>query len=162
MKTRENSIKGIAVKQPYAWALLNGKGIENRTKPFHYSGLLLIHASKKVEPWYWNYGVEVCQKNGLTVPPKDQLFFGGLIGVVDMTGCTYPKKVEGWGMSDHWHWHVGNPRTFKTPIPYVGKLWTMDIDLTLAEINALVAGEPVNYLGSDPLIQMFFEGEKAA
>jgi hypothetical protein len=40
-------VKALTVKQPWAWAIFNGKNIENRTQLWSYRGPLAIHAGMR-------------------------------------------------------------------------------------------------------------------
>ena len=64
----------LSVKQPWAWAIFNGKDIENRTWAFPYPMpmQILIHASKNFDA----AGIEFCEQMGLKVPPKEDLIKG--------------------------------------------------------------------------------------
>jgi len=75
-------MKAIAVRQPYAWLIVNGyKDIENRTWSTKHRGPLLIHASLKIAPDW----VEVwwaCEDSGIPLP--DYADVGGIVGVVEV------------------------------------------------------------------------------
>lgn len=40
-------MKALTVQQPWAWAIFNGKPVENRTQAWSYRGPLAIHAGKR-------------------------------------------------------------------------------------------------------------------
>lgn len=43
MSTR---IRALSITQPWAWAIIHGKTVANRTRPTHHRGVLAIHAGK--------------------------------------------------------------------------------------------------------------------
>lgn len=74
------------IRQPWAWAIVNGfKPIENRSWWCGHLGPLLIHASKTFD----ENGFEFIEDEfpEIELPPKDKFEKGGLIGIVEMTGC---------------------------------------------------------------------------
>jgi hypothetical protein len=97
-------MKALSVKQPWAWAILQGgKDVENRTWPTSYRGPLLIHAARVDSPGGWGY----LDHLGLTLPVDPPT--GGIIGVVDVVDCVhgYPSP---WALEGYWHWVLANPR----------------------------------------------------
>lgn len=49
-------MKAISIQQPWAWAIFNGKPVENRKWSTAYRGPLLIHAGKKFDgPGWWEF-----------------------------------------------------------------------------------------------------------
>ena len=107
----------LAVRQPWAWALVAGlKGYENRSWSTDYRGpvLVLASASKTLV----NHFVKA---DGLDA---DHIEFGAFIGVVDLLDVVpLSKELE----SDPWVqgaycWRVGNARVFDKPLPFKGKL----------------------------------------
>lgn len=117
-------MKAISIKQPWAWAIFNGKPVENRVWHSDYRGPLLIHASKAFD----KEGDLWIQKNkkilGIDGMP---LFFpcGKVIGIVDMVSCvTYHPSP----------WFCGpygfvfeNPRLID-PFPMRGRLGIFALD----------------------------------
>ena len=111
----------LSVWQPYAWALFNGKPIENRRWPIRYRGRLLIHASK------FTREVEDIRRLIQTdmhvqVPPISQLAFGAILGVVEIYDCKWSSVPSacGWGVPNAYHWHLRNQTLLDSPIPYRG------------------------------------------
>jgi hypothetical protein len=136
-QTAPPAIKALSLKQPYAWALFNGKDIENRTWRTNHRGLLLIHASVSKSKSYWIEAAKVCYQQGLTVPGQSFLTYGALIGAVDVVDCRWGEEAIGWGFAQHWHWKIENPRLFKESVPMKGGLSLMKTNLTLQEVAAL-------------------------
>jgi len=77
-------MQALSIRQPWAWAIIHaGKDVANRTWGTRYRGPLLIHASKN----YDRDGKDWIQRClGIEVPPD--LPRGGIIGRVDLVGCT--------------------------------------------------------------------------
>lgn len=112
----------ISVMQPYASLIVQGtKDIENRSRPFNYTGPLLIHASKKWSQSGYDF---ITDTMGEYIPWKDKHAFGAIIGVVDMIDCVDQSDSE-WFLGD-WGFVFENAREFKEPIPWRGQLWIFD------------------------------------
>ena len=110
-------MKALTVKQPWAWAIVNGlKRFENRTWRTNYRGRLLIHAGVSKT----DLGQEGDTMPGL--PARDALTFGAIIGMVDVVGCVQVDEVAGqpfaWGP---YCWLLANARPLK-PYPCKGRL----------------------------------------
>lgn len=130
-------IRTLSIRQPWAWAIFNGKNIENRTWMLQ-KGLLLVHASKGFQRDEWKAACAFCQYNGLIIPPKSELTFGAIIGAVEVCRCDYSFQGDGrWGLSKHYHAHLENPRLFKTPIPCKGSLGLFFVDLTDIQLQEI-------------------------
>jgi len=80
-------MKALSIRQPWAWAILYGKDIENRTWPTRQRGPFLIHAGKKFDHdgylWLLNH------RDLLTadIPNRDQFQAGGIIGESNIVDC---------------------------------------------------------------------------
>lgn len=138
----------LTVRQPWAWAIIHGKDIENRSRSLGpYRGPVAIHVSRRVEPpgepWSLaaSIGMDTDRFDG------DALHLGCVIGVVDLVSthpdCTEPVDGYGltptcstWAMPDHHHLVLSNPRPLPRPIPATGRLglWRPD-DALLAAIT---------------------------
>jgi hypothetical protein len=128
----------LSVRQPWAWAIFNGKNIENRSWKLE-KGLLLIHASKTFQRDEWEADVAFCYCNGLRVPPRSEMVFGAVIGAVDVAKSEYSLTGDGrWGIPKHYHTHLENQRLFRVPIPCKGSvgLFLVDLmDIQLQEVS---------------------------
>jgi hypothetical protein len=92
-------MKALSIKQPWAWAFLHGKDVENREWRYlpKYKGPILIHASKTFDREGYVWLSEHC--NLLDIPemsfPDEQDFFlkmngfgtGGVVAMGYMTGA---------------------------------------------------------------------------
>lgn len=122
-------MKALSVKQPWAWAIVNGfKPIENRTFDVSYRGEILIHTGKTdagLAAWY-----AVRQKmiaggdDPAELPPLDDLPKGGIVGratIIDvMLGSSSPWFEGPVGLV------VRNPTPLKL-IPWSGQLGLFEI-----------------------------------
>lgn len=121
-------MKALTIKQPWAWAIFNGKDVENRDWPLpnKYIGQdVLIHAGKT-----FDYdGFMWLQKNPLLVdvmiPHQDNYVFGAILGKVTMTGCVIHSNSP-WFFGPY-GFTFENPILFKEPIPYRGALKFFDV-----------------------------------
>lgn len=79
--------KALSVRQPWAWALLHGKPVENRTWAPRYRGILLIHASLKFDNEGFAWIKEHCEHLPLDadLPDRKGYLTGGIIGAVTLT-----------------------------------------------------------------------------
>lgn len=121
------TLKAISVKQPWAWALFHGKDVENRLWATHFTGQLLIHASKNFD---WQ-GYDWLIKNSFhkfvigEIPHPDNYIFGVIVGSVTMTDCviSHPSPFF-FGPYGHVY---KDPIVFKNPIPFKGALKFFDV-----------------------------------
>ena len=126
--TKNMIFKTISVRQPWAWALLHGKPVENRTWGPSHRGILLIHAAIRFDPEGYRWIKE--NKSKLTldspIPLKDQFTTGGIVG-----GATLTDVVE-----DHPSPWFSGPKglvledPFELPFfPISGHLGLFDVEL---------------------------------
>lgn len=80
----------ISVRQPWAWYIVEGiKDCENRTWPTRIKGNVLIHASRTLTKADYDACLAIAFKAGhFNPPPFDSLKRGGVIGMVELYGCT--------------------------------------------------------------------------
>ena len=81
--------RAIAIRQPYAWAIIHGgKDVENRNQraAFQFKPAIgervLIHASKRMTAAEYAVAVAFMAKLGVRHPQREGLQFGGVIGSV--------------------------------------------------------------------------------
>jgi hypothetical protein len=125
---KEEGMKALSIKQPWAYLLLGPKDIENRTWPTTFRGRTYIHAGQRydndAEAWLWGNGFSVMEVLLMSSPlmPENvpSLTRGAIIGEVDIIDCVTESKSP---------WFVGpygfvrtNPIRYAKPIPYKGKL----------------------------------------
>lgn len=81
-------IHALSIRQPWAWAILNGKSVENRTWKTNFRGPFLIHASKKFDHDGYKWLVENQLRLGLrTIPHPKRFLMGGIVGQAEIVGC---------------------------------------------------------------------------
>ena len=103
-------LKALAVRQPWAWLIVNGfKDIENRPHRIHHRGPLLIHASLNRDNYAENVQL-VKRKHGISVPLEVER--GGIIGVIDVIDCVESHKSK-WFLRGNFGWVLANPRRLK-------------------------------------------------
>lgn len=85
-------MRGLSVRQPWAWAILHGKPVENRdwqpnNPNCRYLGRVLLHASGTCGKREYADAVEFIRSiSDLKVPPLDALPRGAVVGAVTITG----------------------------------------------------------------------------
>jgi hypothetical protein len=138
-------VKALSLKQPYAWLIANGYLlVDDRTWGTQYRGPILIHASKGLYEQYYDY---IKANTDIPLPSKDQLEYGGVVGVANLVLCCQPDKVPA-GISRQQRAHFGglNKAYFgflfeqARPVPLMpcpGKLGIFEID-----VDALLAAPP--------------------
>jgi hypothetical protein len=103
-------LPALAVRQPWAWLIVNGfKDIENRSRRTRHRGPLLIHASLSRDSYAENVQ-SVKRKHGISVPLEVER--GGIIGVVDVIDCVESHKSK-WFEKGNFGWVLANPRRLK-------------------------------------------------
>lgn len=144
-------MKALTVRQPWAWAIFNGKNVENRTQAWKYRGPLAIHASigwsdrGEQSGLIWDAYKQVpeirrgMERGRLGGKLAASLFPRGvMLGVVELVdvhpdaGCCRPwgesAYVEAGGRrrSTLVHMVLEDPRLLPEPLPVAGALglWT--------------------------------------
>ncbi|MEB3023025.1 MULTISPECIES: ASCH domain-containing protein [Mycolicibacter] len=142
-------MKALTVMQPWAWAIFNGKNIENRTAHWNYRGPLAIHAGIRKSDRGMRDPRVLDAVAGSSIDSRDRwtslqsdlscaLEFGAIIGVVELVDC-HPDGncCRPWGESDYvehggrqrsniFHLVLEHPRLLADPIACRGALglWT--------------------------------------
>ncbi len=82
----------LSVRQPWAWAIFNGKNIENRSKgaikwmtPL--KGTRAIHAAKGMTRDEYELARDFMTEIGVQCPLPADLLRGGILGTVDVVEC---------------------------------------------------------------------------
>ncbi|WP_333745547.1 hypothetical protein [Streptomyces sp. IBSBF 2950] len=134
-------VRGLTVKQPWPWALLqpDGKNVENRTwriPPALLGATVLLHAGQKVDQ-------DALSDPRITalpgVPDLEDFVTGAIVAVgrlaechAETDGCCAP-----WGdrtvTAQIFHWQIADLQPIE-PIPYTGSLslWHPSPDLDLS------------------------------
>lgn len=82
-------MRALSIRQPWAWLIVNGhKDIENRDWQTTYRGPMLVHAGKTLSRRYHREIADhVASTFGIQLPSFDAMELGGIVGMVDITGC---------------------------------------------------------------------------
>jgi hypothetical protein len=82
-------MRALSIRQPWAWLIVQGhKRVENREWRTNYRGPLLIHAAKVAAKGYFQEVAEMVEQEfGITVPARDQIELGGVVGMASLTDC---------------------------------------------------------------------------
>ena len=105
-------LPALTVHQPYAWLIVHGyKDIENRPRPTHHRGPILIHAGLNTDTLdheEWMADAEATAEGRL----PDDLARGGVIGVVEIVGCVRRSSSE-WKEPASWGWQLAHARPLR-------------------------------------------------
>lgn len=144
---RESGIRGLTVKQPWAFAIAEGfKPIENRTRRTNHRGEIYLHTSKALQRgvsivrysrdaairldelggWanFWN-ALEAIPSR--FAKPHPTLACSAVIATARITGCHYAgdgcrDDCKAWGEPDRWHWEISDARALTTAVATNGAL----------------------------------------
>ena len=117
-------MKALSIQQPWAWAILHGKPIENRTWPTHFAGRFLIHTGKKFDLYGYSWLLDHRDLLTAEIPHRDSFQRGGFVGKSRIIDCVdrHPSQFffGPWGfvLTD------SQPIEF---IPYRGQLGFFDV-----------------------------------
>jgi hypothetical protein len=96
----EGHVKALSLRQPWAWAVLNGKSIENRKWNTKFRGEFLIHAAKGMTRDEYEDAELFCRSRGLWLPEFRSFKRGGIVGIATLVDVIKPKPVhDGWQMA---------------------------------------------------------------
>lgn len=90
-------MKALSFKQPWAWAVFNGKDVDNRPWKTKFRGRIYVHASKNFDMAGWKWIAENENRLGLVLPwYADRDFIrGAIIGEVTITDCVVGEHAHG-------------------------------------------------------------------
>jgi hypothetical protein len=116
-------MKALSLTQPMAWAIFNGKDIENRNWPAKFRGRIIIHASQgfNIEHYRW------LVQHGIDVPAPGNFIHGYLIGEVDIVDCVTSSDSK-WFFGKY-GFVLANAKLYDKPIPYKGQLRLFNVEL---------------------------------
>ena len=115
-------MKALSLTQPMAWAIFNGKDVENRTWPTKFRGRVYIHASKKFNKEHYQWIME--NDNRLVtggLPFIYEFIRGAIIGEVDIVDCIRGHSSR-WAFTEQWNFVLANPVLYDKPIRCKGML----------------------------------------
>ncbi|MER6253679.1 hypothetical protein ABT224_20215 [Streptomyces sp. NPDC001584] len=127
-------VRGLTVRQPWAWALFNGKTVENRSWPVPTAltgSTVLLHAGKEPD----RAGLRDPRVTTLPgLPARADFITGAIIAVGRLHGCHFAKDgcCAPWGDPEVYHWELADLQALPEPVPATGKLglWHPPADLT--------------------------------
>lgn len=81
----------LSVRQPWAWAIFNGKDVENRSRAAikwmaPLNGRRAIHAAKGMTREEYELARDFMAERGVACPAPAELLRGGILGTVDVDG----------------------------------------------------------------------------
>jgi len=118
-------MKALSVRQPWAWAILNGKPVENRGWPTRFTGPFLIHASKTFDHAGYSWILDNRHLFSTAIPNRDDFKMGGIVGKAKMIDCV--NSYDSPFFFGPWGFVLKDAK----PLPFVqypGKLNFFDID----------------------------------
>jgi len=127
----------LSLTQPMAWAIFNGKGVENRTWPTKFRGKVMIHASKGFNKEHYQWIME--NDNRLVtggLPFVYEFVHGAIIGEVDIVDCVRGHGSR-WAMDGQWQFVLANPVSYKEPIPCKGQLGFFEVAQDKTEYSSV-------------------------
>ena len=80
-------MRTLSIKQPWAWAIMHGKDIENRTWYTRSLGHILIHASKKFDHYGYQWLLDHRTLLTAEIPHSDDFPVGGVVGISKIVDC---------------------------------------------------------------------------
>uniref|UniRef100_A0A6M3JMG7 Putative ASCH domain-containing protein n=1 Tax=viral metagenome TaxID=1070528 RepID=A0A6M3JMG7_9ZZZZ len=80
-------MRALSIQQPWAWAILHGKPVENRTWPVRHMGPFLIHTGKKFDREGYVWLLKNRKLLTEDIPHPDQFKMGGVIGRSNIVDC---------------------------------------------------------------------------
>lgn len=106
----------LSIRQPWAWLIANGhKDVENRTWPTSRRIWFLIHAAVKMTKWDYELAAMLAGKRGVTVPPRDELECGGIVGKARIVGCEFwHPQASRWHEKDCFGFYLADAK----PLPF--------------------------------------------
>ena len=108
-----------------AWAIFNGKDIENRNRKTSFRGRFIIHAAQSFSEEHWHWIADNENRLGLTLPfSRFDFVYGALIGEVDLIDCVSNHSSR-W-FTGKYGFVLANPKLYDTPIPCRGQLGFFD------------------------------------
>ena len=134
----ETEIRGLTVRQPYAWAIAIGeKDVENRSRGTRYRGLLAIHAGKAVyskdidDPLI----LEAITGREFAIGEAESSL-GAVVAVAVLASCHHEStesprnSCSPWGRPGMYHWDLANVRPLSKPVSCKGALglWRLPED----------------------------------
>lgn len=123
-------LKALSIQQPWAWAILHGKPVENRSWFTNFRGEFFIHAGKKIDKDAYEFIEKL-----LNVKIPADLPTGGIVGKSEIYDCVQSFDSE-WFFGEH-GFLLRN--TIEMPhFPVKGQLGFFDVDYPDELLNSIV------------------------
>jgi len=118
-----DGMKALSFKQPWAWAIFNGKDVDNRNWRTNFRGRIYVHSSLIFDMEGWEWIAKNENRLGVELPHfVDTEYFlrGVILGEVDILDC-----VD--NCSSNWFFGkyglvLNDPVQYEKPIPCKGML----------------------------------------
>jgi len=118
-------LKGLSLKQPWAWAIFHGKDVENRTWKTNYRGRLLIHASNSFDAEGYQWLFERSRELDILLPPRRIFYKGVILGQVHLVDCVTQHRSP-WFFGPY-GFVLESPCLFGFATPYKGQLGIFEV-----------------------------------
>ena len=137
-------MRALSLTQPRAWAIFNGKDVENRTWQSKFRGRVYIHASKRFDYSHFCWIASREKLLNVYLPrlwefKYDPIPRGAIIGEVDIIGCEFypPDELPGlhspWAMPGQYQFILANAVEYDTPITCKGMLGFFEPNITTSK-----------------------------
>jgi hypothetical protein len=151
-------VKSLTVVQPWTWAIMRGKPIENRTWTTSYRGTIALHAGKSWDPagqgspLVRSAWLAAGNAAGITKRHPD-IVLGAVVAVADLVDiCSASMRqfipsscnCGPWAAAGQHHWKLADVRPLAEPVECRGALglWTLPDEVEAAVVAQL--GERAN------------------
>lgn len=128
-------MKALSLTQPMAWAIFNGKDVENRTWSTKFRGRVYIHASKQFDQEHYRWMNGIRNLLNLLLPEPEGFVHGAIIGEVDIVGCV-TNHGSRW-FTGPYGFVLANPVEYKEPINYKGQLGFFNVSIGTEELQEI-------------------------
>lgn len=123
----QSPLRVLSLRQPWAFALLNGKNVENRKWSTSYRGRFLIHAAGSMTRREYADAAAFCAARGLSLPPPEKLAYGGLVGSAVLSdvlprATAAEEHHDSWRMAGQYGFVISDARALPAFIPCPGSL----------------------------------------
>lgn len=117
-------MKALSLTQPMAWAVFQGKDIENRNWNTKFRGRVMIHASKKFNENHYAFLWQNKEKLGLTdIPAPEDFIHGAVLGEVDIVSVVQAHSSP-WFFGPY-GFVLRDAKEYDTPIPCKGTVFPL-------------------------------------
>jgi len=124
-------MKALSFKQPWAWAIFNGKPVDNRSRRTNYRGPLLIHASQTFDEQGFFWLAARQNKLGIELPFFSTDYPTGILGQANLIDCVMYHPSP-WFFGPYGY-VLDDSLKFDEPIAYPGKPWIFEVPDSLVQ-----------------------------